>query len=169
MDLIEILKTFGSLSGIFAAGFLVWDRYVKHFPLAIIVPRPIVPYSQNIEPFLFLKNLSDRPILISWANSDPARLRIAKDHSVRGIVKSIVGDETVIALGAGTEVLLPVMRPRSYAEIDADNMLEMNLRWRFAQPMVWKVDRNLPISIRKRDFDSMVENYMPPTDGSATE
>ena len=67
---LEILKTIGSISGIFAAAFLIWDRYTKHFPLAIIVAQPLMPGSQNIVLFLGVANFSDRPILVSWKNKD---------------------------------------------------------------------------------------------------
>jgi hypothetical protein len=78
MDIVELLKTIGSISGILAAGFLIRDRYVKHFPLAIIVARPLMHGSINIQPFLFVKNVSDRPILVSWENPrDQNQLRIA--------------------------------------------------------------------------------------------
>src|SRR5207237_272162 len=58
---------------------LIRDRYVKHFPLAIIVARSLIPGSVHIVPVLFVKNVSDRPILVSWENSrDPNQLRIAR-------------------------------------------------------------------------------------------
>lgn len=50
--ILEFAKTVGSVSGIFAAAFLLWDRYVKHVPVAIIVARPLIDGSQQIVPVL---------------------------------------------------------------------------------------------------------------------
>jgi hypothetical protein len=87
--LFEIAKTVGSLSGIFASAVLIWDRYAKHFPVAIIVARPLSHGSSQIVPFLLVKNVSDRPILITWNAGDSSRLRLAKDQSARGIMRGI--------------------------------------------------------------------------------
>jgi len=65
IDFVELLKVIGSASGLFATSFLLWDRYYKHFPIAIIVARPVMPGSVNVNHRLLLKNVSDRPILIT--------------------------------------------------------------------------------------------------------
>jgi len=44
--------------------------------VAIIVALPLIDGSQQIVPFLFLKNASDRPILVSWDN-DWTKLLVA--------------------------------------------------------------------------------------------
>jgi hypothetical protein len=160
--IIELVKIVGSLSGLFATGFLLWDRYYKHFPVAIIVARPLTSASVNIVHRLSLQNVSDRPVLITWEHSDRAQLRVAKDDSIHGIVKSQLEGETVIAVEAGEEFLLPILKPSNYDDIDRDNVLQIRLRWRFAQPRVWKSDRTILVSIKKRDFDSMVDAYMSP-------
>jgi hypothetical protein len=164
--LLEVFKTIGALSGICAAGFLVWDRYTKHFPVAIIVPRPLSAGSRNIAHWLYVKNASDRPILIAWEYGNSNELRIAKSNSVHGVVQSMRYGETRISVDAAADVLLPVFKPGSYDDIDPDNGLELHLRWRFAQPRVWKIDRKIRVWIRKRDFDSMVDDYLPPSDQS---
>ena len=169
-DILEALKIGGSISGLLAGGFLVWDRYIKHFPVAIIVPRPVMPGSRNIVHCLRVRNFSDRPILVLWENiSDTTRLRIGRDQSVRGILESMFERETVIAIGPEAEIFLPLFRPSNYDEIDPDNVLQIDLRWRFAQPRIWKADRKISVWIRKRDLDYMVDHYMPPTDTPTTE
>jgi len=157
-DFFDLVKTVGSFSGVFAAGFLIWDRYVKHVPVAIIVARPLVDGSQQIVPFLFLKNASDRPILVSWDN-DRTKLLVVKDQTLEGIF-SYLDDQTVISLGAEAEVFLPLLKPVTYNEIDADNRMELHLKWRFAQPRIWVADRRLRISVRKRDFEDMIDGFM---------
>ena len=164
--LLEVFRTIGALSGICAAGFLVWDRYVKHVPLAIIVPRPIIPDSPNIVHRLLVKNVSDRPILVMWEHGSPNQFRIAKDNSIHGIVKSQISGENAISLDAGAEILLPLFKPPYYDAIAPENGIEVYLRWRFAQPRIWKVDRKLHVWITKRDFDSMIDDYLSPSEQS---
>jgi hypothetical protein len=169
-DILEALKIGGSISGLLAGGFLIWDRFTKHYPVATIVARPLAPHSRNIVLFFRLKNFSDRPILVSWENrSEANRLRIGRDQSTSGIVDAMSEDEIVVALGPEAEVSLPLIRPGNYADIDRGNTLEIDLCWRFAQPRIWKADRKISVWIRKRDLDYMVDHYMPPTDTSATE
>jgi hypothetical protein len=156
--LFGLAKTVGYLPGVFAATFLIWDRYVKHVPMAIIVARPLIDGSQQIVPFLFLKNASDRPILVSWDN-DRTKLLVAKDQTLQGIFSYLSG-ETLISLGSEAEVFLPVLKPSTYNEIDSDNRMELELRWRFAQPRFWVADRRLRISLRKRDLEGMIDGFM---------
>jgi hypothetical protein len=162
--LVDLVRTVGSLSGVFAAAFLIWDRYVKHVPVAIIVARPLVDGSQQIVPFLFLKNASDRPILVSWDN-DRSKLRVAKSQSSRAILRSLGDNQTVISLGPEAETYLPVFTPNTYDEIDPDNVMELQLRWRFAQPRIWVAERQLRISVRKRDLEEMIDGYMDGSQG----
>jgi len=161
--LFEFAKTVGAASGIFAAAFLLWDRYIKHFPSAIIVARPLMEGSAQIVPFLLIKNISDRPILVSWDDGDTTRLRIARDQSAQGMVHTLFCGQTVISLGPMREASLPVLRPGTYEQIDPENFLEIDLRWRFAQPRLWKVDRHLRVALRKLDLDAMIEGYIAPT------
>jgi hypothetical protein len=158
--LFEAAKTIGSLSGIFATGFLIWDRVIKHFPLAIVVARPLIEGSQQIVPAMYIKNVSDRPILISWDGGNSNQLRVAKDQSMNGIVRSMVRGRTVISLGPAGEAYLPVLKPRNYDEIDPENHMEIDLLWKFAQARVWKVDRRLRVSVRKRDLEDMIKGYI---------
>jgi hypothetical protein len=160
--LFDLAKTVGSISGVFAATFLIWDRYVKHVPVAIIVARPLIDGSQQIVPFLFLKNASDRPILVSWDN-DRTKLRVGKDQSSHAILRSLVDDQTVVSLGPEAETFLPVFKRNTYDAIDPDNVMELQLRWRFAQPRIWVAERRLRISVRKRDFEEMIDGFI---DGS---
>jgi hypothetical protein len=162
--LTDLVKTVGSISGVFAAAFLIWDRYVKHVPVAIIVARPLIDGSQQIVPFLFLKNASDRPILVSWDN-DRTKLRVGKDQSSRAILRSLGEDQTVVSLGPEAEAYLPVFKPNTYEEIDPDNVMELQLRWRFAQPRIWVAERRLRISLCKRDFEEMIDGFIDGSQG----
>jgi hypothetical protein len=158
--LIGLAKAVAYLPGVFAAMFLIWDRYVKHRPITIIVARPLIDGSQQIVPFLFLKNASDRPILVSWDNGDRSKLLVARDQTKDGIFDSLSEGRSVISLGSEAEAYLPVFRPNTYNEIDPDNIMELHLRWRFAQPRIWAADRRIRIPLRKRDFEDMINGFM---------
>jgi hypothetical protein len=162
--MLETLKTVGSLAGFCTAAFLVWDRYIKHFPVAIIVARPLIPGGANLQHFLCLKNVSDRPILVIWNNSDGSstQLRLGTAQTKEGILGALAEHETRIALGPDEKVFLPILKPSSFPRIDPDNMLEIDLRWRFAQPRVWRTDRPIRVSIRKRDWEYMIDHFIEP-------
>jgi hypothetical protein len=159
--LFEILKTLGALAGLASGAFLVWDRFTKHYPQAIIVARPLSEGSAQIVSFLMLKNLSDRPILVR-CNPDDHRpgLRIMKGQSVRDAVFSSFGHELRISLGPQSVVYLPVVRSGRYQDIDFENCLVMELHWKFAQPILWNAERRVKIWIRKRDFESLFDDHV---------
>ena len=150
--LFDIVKTVGALSGLFASAVLIWDRYAKHLPVAIIVARPLSHGSSQIVPFLLVKNVSDRPILITWNAGDSSRLRLAKDQSARAILRGIIDDETIISLGPESEALLVLFKPSAYDEIDAENSLEIDIRWKFAQPRIWNAERRI--------IDNMLDGHI---------
>lgn len=157
--LYEVVKAIGAALGIFSAAFLLWDRYVKHFPVAIIVPRPLMEGSREIMPFVYLRNVSDRPVLISWENGVEG-LRVAKAQTVEGVVETLFEGRTTISLGPQAEAYLPLFQPSNRDEIADDNMMEMEMKWRFAQPRIWRADRRLPVSIRKSDLQKMIDGYL---------
>jgi hypothetical protein len=161
-SLYEIVKAVGSVSGILAGIFLLWDRCIKHFPVAIIVARPLTEGSAHIVPFIYLRNVSDRPLLVSWKDGDRNGLRIAKDQTAEGVVQTLFDGETTIALGPQAEAYLPLFWPREKEAIEPENMMEMKIKWRFAQPRIWRVDRSIPVAIRKRDLKNLINGYRKP-------
>lgn len=167
--LIEILKTLGALAGLASGAFLIWDRFTKHYPVAIIEARPLMEGSRNIVPFLLLKNVSERPILLSWTDGKKTgELRIAKDQSQSGVLKSLFDGETTIALSSQAEAILPLFRPQPYEEIDPENMLELTMHWQFAQPIWWRAPRPLRVQIRKRDLEGFGGWALPTRDPKLT-
>ncbi|MCK1661268.1 hypothetical protein [Bradyrhizobium sp. 151] len=158
--LYEIAKAVGAASGLLAISLLLWDRYTKHFPVAVIVARPLIPSSRQIVPFLHIKNSSDRPILVSWRDGDRSRMRVAKGQSLDGVLQTMFDGETTISLGASGEAVLPVFRPVDYDSIDSETQIELCLHWKFAQPRVWKADRSIVVSIKKNDLERLIEGYL---------
>ena len=163
IDLLEVAKTIGSVSGFFSGIFLVYDRLTKHYPVAFIEARPLMEGSKRIEPFLYLKNVSERPILVSWPEGRSDRFIVARDQTEEGIFRHLHEDETTISLSPRGEAVLPLLRPSTYAQIDPENMMEIEMRWQFAQPTLWRKPRRIPISIRKSDFEALIEGYLATT------
>ncbi|WP_441280126.1 hypothetical protein [Bradyrhizobium sp. 63_E2_N1_3] len=161
----EIAKAVGAASGLLAISLLLWDRYAKHVPVAVIVARPLMAGSRQIVPFLYLKNPSDRPILVSWKDGDHRKMRVAKGQSLEGVLQTMFDGDTTISLDGGAEAVLPIFRPREYDAISAESQIELCLRWKFAQPRIWKVDRSIVASIRKIDLDQLVEGYYEHDEG----
>ncbi|UFW82886.1 hypothetical protein BjapCC829_23135 [Bradyrhizobium barranii] len=157
--LYEIAKAVGAASGLLAISLLLWDRYVKHVPVAVIVARPLMAGSRQIVPFLHLKNPSDRPILVSWKDGDHRKMRVAKGQSLEGVLQTMFEGDTTISLDAGADAVLPIFKPRDYDNISPENQMELCLRWKFVQPRIWKVDRSIVASIKKIDLDRLIEGY----------
>ncbi|OPY95757.1 hypothetical protein A5906_07250 [Bradyrhizobium sacchari] len=163
--LYEIAKAVGAASGLLAISLLLWDRYVKHVPVAVVVARPLMAGSRQIAPFLHLKNPSDRPILVSWNNGDYRKMRVAKGQSLEGVLQTMFDGETTISLDGGAEAVLPIFKPRDYDDISSESQIELCLRWKFAQPRIWKVDRSIVASIRKIDLDQLIDGYYEHDEG----
>jgi hypothetical protein len=68
----EIIKGLGAIAGLLTGAFVIWDRYWRHLPQAVIVPRPLMEGSANIVARLAVKNFAPRPILLGWENGASA-------------------------------------------------------------------------------------------------
>jgi hypothetical protein len=160
--LFEIVRTLGAIAGLASAAFLIWDRATKHYPVALFEARPLIEGGSHIEMFVRLKNFSDRPILLSWPNGQGRGLYIARNDSVEGIMGYLSEGETTIVLSSQAERVFPLLRPSAYSEIDPENMMQLEIRWQFAQPILWRVPRTLRVTIKKRDFEALIEGYLAP-------
>lgn len=158
--LLEIVKTLGAIAGLASAAFLIWDRATRHYPVALFEARPLIDGGSNIAMFVRLKNFSDRPVLLSWPNGQGRGLYIARNDSAEGIMRYLFEGETAIVLASQAERVFPLLRPSVYSEIDPENMMELKIRWQFAQPIVWCAPRTLRVTIRKRDFEALIEGYV---------
>jgi hypothetical protein len=109
--LFEIVRTLGAIAGLASAGFLIWDRATKHYPVALFEARPLIEGGSNIQIFVRLKNFSDRPILLSWPSGQGRGLYIARNDSAEGIMGYLSEGETTIALSSQAERVFPLLRP----------------------------------------------------------
>jgi hypothetical protein len=99
---------------------------------------------------------------LSWPNGQGRGLYIARIDSVEGIMGYLSEGETTIVLSSQAERVFPLLRPSAYSEIDPENMMQLEIRWQFAQPILWRVPRTLRVTIKKRDFEALIEGYLAP-------
>jgi hypothetical protein len=116
--------------------------------------------SMQIVPFVYLRNVSDRPLLASWKDGNRDGLRIAKAQTAERVVRTLFNGETTVSLGPHGEAYLPLFLPRDKEAIEPENMMEMEIKWRFAQPRIWRVDRSVSVAIRKSDLEKLIDGYL---------
>lgn len=151
----EVFKGLGSLAGLGSTSYLLWDRYWKHVPQAVVVPRPLVDGSVNIVARLAITNLAPRPILVGWENA-PGEMRVALDDTLRGVIGSQFPKRTTVAIDAGEVREFPLLNPSGYEALSSDAPLSIDLKWKFAQPILWQSERKIRVWLRKQDLQSLI-------------
>ena len=155
--MVQFFQTLGAVFGVLSAAFVVWDRLVSQFPTAIMIGAPLDGFGRRSS-YLRIANRSERPILLWFDTTDDAsQFRIAIDHSPRSIISSVIRGTTVFTLYPKEVRDFPVIRSPNFAETHIDGQIEARLRWRFAQPILWRAERRLVVSITKRDYLALVE------------
>jgi len=158
-DLWQFIQGLGALVGLLTGLFILYERLFREAPLAVIIPKSLTPGSVTKVCRLRIINRSPRPILISWTAGDYAcNFAISKDDSLREVISAVVPGEVVHVVNGQTTTDLTLFPPSRLNEIDLDNVIEADVRWIFAQPLVWKLPRKLPIKITKRAYLALVGN-----------
>jgi hypothetical protein len=112
--------------------------------------------SANIVARLSVQNLSPRPILIGWHNSAET-MRVALDDTLRNVLGSQFSSKrTIVALDAGEVREFPLLNPRGYEALPAEAPLSIDIKWKFAQPILWQPERTIRVWIRKQDLQSLI-------------
>jgi len=157
-ELWEAIKGLGAVVGIMTGLFVLWDRFYKMSPVAVVTTHADEDGWVKTT-HLRVWNPSDRPILISWRNGAPGNLRIAIDHSIQNIVTAAVGGAQTIVVESGQQKDLLLLKPEGYNAIDRENRVEAELFWRYAQPKIWQRDRRIRVSIPKASLMIMDPDY----------
>ena len=159
MSIWEIVERIGALMGMASVGFILWDRFWRMTPTAVVVMRPFSKGGmQHLH--LSIRNPADRPIIVRWKNGDRrGTFGIVEDTSSKSVVRSVVMPEGAVVVDAGETRDLPLHKPRDISEIDPDNYIGAVLWWRFAQPKLYKRDRRIPVHVTKRSM-----TYLDPED-----
>lgn len=162
----ETVKGLGALVGLATGGFVLWDRFYRMTPTAVVVVRPMSSTSVVNSPYLQIRNPADRPILVRWQNGIPrGRFGLAADGSTKSIVVSLMEGESTVVIDSGETREFRLLKPNDAEDIDPENTIEADLYWRYAQPKLWKRDRRIRVSIPKRSMMHLdPEDYAPPTD-----
>jgi hypothetical protein len=152
----DAFKGLGALAGLFASGHIFWTWLTKGYPTAIIDLEPIAPGSTVQQHVLRISNHNDRPILIRWQDGESNRLRLAKDNSIHGIVRSLFLGMSIVTVPPQNTRSLLILKPSQYDEMSPDNQLEVVIEWKFVQPIWWQNYRRLRVSIRRQDFEHLL-------------
>jgi hypothetical protein len=155
-DLWDALQELGSLVGLATGLFVIWDRFFRHSPTAVLVTRPLIPGGHTKGVYLQVTNRADRPILLSWENGlAPGRFGIARDHSIEAIVVSTLEGRSTIVLDSGEVKELLVLRPPDRHRIDPENYVGCELFWAYAQPKLWKPDRRIRVAVPMKSLRAL--------------
>jgi len=149
----EVFSGLGAVVGLVTGGFVVWDRFFRFSPTAILFVRPLIPGGVHMGWILRVSNRAERPILLSWQTGNrTGEFLLAADDSMDAIVASMAEGRRTIAVDPGEVRELVVTLPTDFADIDPENYVECRLFWRYAQPMIWKRERYIDVRVPKRSL-----------------
>ena len=118
----------------------------------------LVPGGQTKGAYLRVQNRSERPIIVSWPNgSSPNSLRIALNHDTRSIVVSLIDGRTSVAIDGHSTQIFPILRPNNWADLNDEQTVEVSVKWRFAQPLLFKRHRSIAVRITKQAYKLLVD------------
>lgn len=154
----EFIKGLGALVGLATGAFVLWERVFRDRPLATIVPAPLIPGSATIVARLRIVNRTVRPVLIFWQSADDGnRFRVSRSTSIKSIIEAAIpGDRCQVVQGEAS-IDLELFKPPRMDHIDDDNIIEAEVYWQFAQPVLWQRPRRLPVRIKKSAFLRLLE------------
>jgi hypothetical protein len=155
---VDTFTIFGSIVAIITGGFVIWERFFRHSPIAFATSDVLVPGGQVRGCYLRIRNRSERPIIVSWPTGiQRNELRVSVDHERGSIIQSLLdGEKAVIVDGMsdGSFVLHPAS---NWKDLDLDQTMEIVIKWRFVQPMIYQFDRNIHLSLSKRAYLLLID------------
>ena len=152
----EAIKAVGGFAGFASTAYVLWDRFWQRTPSAIVLAQPVMAGSKNLTPILAIRNVADRPIIVSWRHGPDTGFRLAKDDSVKGIVQTMFPGEATAIVEPDSTRHFHLLKPGNYDEISQENVIDLQMCWKFAQPIVWQARRKIRLSIRKADLEAML-------------
>lgn len=144
---------FGSLLGILSAAYLLLDRWTKEFPSVFIIAKPISEVGR-LTAYLRVANRSERPIIVTVPNNDAAagKFRVMQDHSIHAAVAVAVLPEGQYPVDGKETRDMPLILPADAEEMEASNTMEITVRWRYVQPILYVGDRRIRVTTTKNDL-----------------
>jgi hypothetical protein len=95
MELFEIVKTIGSLSGLLSGLFLVWDRMVKGRPVCSITT---VKHGSNTYAALRINNVGVHDVAVLNIRVKPNVYMLSKDFGVDNLLTASLGGKPALML-----------------------------------------------------------------------
>jgi hypothetical protein len=149
----EFVSGLGALVGLATGIFVVWDRFFRHSPTAIVIARPLIPGGKVNGTYLQVTNRSDRPILVSWKSGvRDGQFGVAAGDSTLQIAESVLDGHRTVVIEPTSAYDFVLLMPPQYSELDVDSRVEARLLWRYAQPVIWQTDRQIKVSVPKRSL-----------------
>ncbi|NRP19275.1 hypothetical protein LPJGGPFB_02530 [Ensifer adhaerens] len=154
----EYVNGIGSIVGLITGAFVIWERFLRYTPSAFLIAQPYIPGGAQKGAYLRIINRSERPIIVRWPTGmKDHTLSIARDHSTRSIIRTILEGDLATAIDGSSEHLFPVHTPNNFPEIPNDGTMSIEVSWRFAQPLIYKHDRTLKVSISKEAYRVLLD------------
>lgn len=150
----EAIKGLGAVVGLVTGIFVVWDRFWKMTPTAVVVMRPVSEHSSALTPKLSIRNPADRPMIFRWKNrSEKGRFGLSQDILPLTLIKQLKKDESEVVIDAGQTMELDLHKPDNIDSLEPDSLIKIDdMHWRFAQPKIWKWDRPVRVKLTKRSM-----------------
>jgi hypothetical protein len=160
----DFVQGLGAVVGLMTGGFVLLERFTKHRPVVIVVAPPFGDFKgAQRQLAVRFTNPSDRPILVeSETGAQSGHLRLAQDDSIRGIVTSLLPGSMRFPIDAGATKEFPLLKPPRFAEMDENSECLLQLRWRFAQPILWRAWRSIKVSVTKESLMVLLEEEGEP-------
>ena len=154
----EFVKTAGSVAGLVTAMFVIWDRLFRNAPSAFIISTPLAPGGVPKAAYLRVVNRSERPLILSWPTGISENdLRLSVDHTLDQIVAATLDGTKSTAVGGNEQADFVVFKPERFDRMDKDQIMELEVLWRFAQPVIWQRERKLRVRISKKSYQLLVD------------
>lgn len=152
----QTIQGVGAVVGLVTGLFVVWDRFIRMTPAAVVYPRRLSESSAFKTLYLQVRNPADRPILLTWRNGlHKGVFGLVADDSTRSVVESVLDGKTTVVVDAGASRDFRLHKPQDIAEIGLDDTVDIKLSWRYAQPKLWRRDRRIRVRIQKRSLAAM--------------
>ena len=154
----DLVRDFGAVVGLLTGLFVLAERWTRHYPQALFSPKPLGGFGRQTV-MLSVSNRSDRPMLVKFENgSVNGHFRAARDDSSHAIITATLPGETWIPIDAGDTRTFPLLKPPNYEHLGDDSQIALRLWWRFAQPILWRGDRSIQMSIEKSTYQRLIED-----------
>lgn len=154
---LSAFQTVGAALGFLATFITIWAYFTKERPTATVVGAALGGFGQRSS-YLRVRNRSDRPILLHLEGGrHTTEMTVWPDHDTKSAIYAVMpGTKTTITVEPQSELLLPLVPPSSYDEVDDDSEMVARVHRSYAQPLLWRPQRPLRVSIQKRSYRAVV-------------